>query len=254
MTDGSTRGAQVADGPDATTASLWEDFVDVFTNPSSVFERRRDGRYAAGITMFATLSAVAFVATRPFWQPFFDRQFDLALAAQRASGKLTPDQLEQGRAFAQRFGEIGVWFAGIAGPAIAVMVVAVLVLVAGRVVSARLTYGQALVVATMAYVPRILANVVSAGVLAVKDVATLGVGVVPTSPAALLGPDASPVVTSLLGRFDPFVLWSTVLIGIGVSVIARVPRSKGFSAAGLVWMIATLGGLLNAARTVAAGS
>ena len=44
-------------------------------------------------------------------------------------------------------------------------------------------------------------------------------GVFPASPAALLGPNASVFATGILNRFDPFVLWGTVLIGIGVAVI-----------------------------------
>lgn len=249
MSETSTSAPEVAGKP----AALWEDFVDVFTTPSAVFARRRDGIYAEGVTLFGALAALVFVATRSFWQPFFDRQFEVAFAAQRASGARTPEQLEQGRAVAERFGNIGLWFAGLVGPALTVLFVALLILGAARVLGARLSYGQSLVVATMAYVPRLLASIVGAGVLAVKDATTLAGGVMPTSPAALLGPDTSRIVGALLGRFDPFVLWSTVLIGIGVAVIGRVSRQTGFTAAGLVWGVATIGALLSALRAAAAG-
>lgn len=235
-----------------TPAALWEDFVDVFTNPSAVFVRRRDGAYAGGVTVLGVLSALVFVATRPFYGPFFDRQFDAAMAAQRAAGKLTPEQIEQGRAVGERFAGVGVWVTGLVGLPIFVLFVAVLVLGAARIVGGRLNYGQSLVVATMAYVPRLVASVVGAGVLAVKNATTLAPGVAPTSPAALLGPTMSPYVSALLNRFDPFILWGTVLIGIGVAVIGRVARGKGYQAAALVWGFATLFALLGAARTVAA--
>ena len=237
----------------AKPAALWEDFVDVFTNPSAVFARRRDGAYAGGLTLLGALAALAFVAARAYWQPYFERQFQLGMAAQQAAGKLTPEQAQQASGAAAKFTEVITWVGGMLGTPITVMVVAVLVLGAARVVGVRLSYGQSLVAATMAFVPRVLETLVSAGILAAKDPTTFALGAVPASPAALLGPDASLFAVALLNRFDPFVLWGTVLIGIGVAVLGRVPRSKGFQAAALVWGFATLGALLNAARTAAAG-
>lgn len=246
--------ATVVDAGTPARAALWEDFVDVFTGPSAVFARRRDGQYGTGVALYATIASLAFVASRPFWQPYFDRQFELQMAAQRASGKLTPEQLEQGRAMAERVGGIGIWVAGLVGPAVIVLLLGAVVLLVGRAFKARLTYGQALVVATLAYVPRVLATLAGAGVLAVQDASTFGVGVLPTSPAVLLGPTPNGIAAALLGRFDPFVLWSTVLIGIGVAVIARVSRRTGYTVAGAVWALATAGALLSAARAAAAAS
>lgn len=248
MTETITPAADTATKP----AALWEDFVDVFTNPSAVFARRRDGAYAGGVTLLGTLAALAFVATRAFWQPYFDRQMQLALAAQQAAGKLTAEQVEQARGTMERIASIGTWLAGMVSVPLTVLLVALLVLGAARAVSTRLTYGQSLVIATMAFVPRVLETLVTAGVLAVKDPATFPLGAVPASPAALLGSSASVFAVAILNRFDPFVLWGTVLIGIGVAVIGRVQRSKGLTAAGMVWGLATLGALLNAARTAAA--
>ena len=233
-------------------AALWEDFVDVFTGPSAVFARRRDGAYAGGVTLLGAVAALAFVAVRPFWQPYFEHQMQLGLAAQQAAGKLTPEQIQQASGTIGKFAAVSSWVGGMVGTPIIVMLVALVVLGAARLVGARLSYGQSLVAAAMAYVPRVLENLVSAGILAVKDPTTFGVGVFPASPAALLGPGASPFAVAVLNRFDPFVLWGTALIGIGVAVLGRVERGKGFQAAAIVWGAATLVGLLSAARTVAA--
>lgn len=233
-------------------AALWEDFVDVFTNPSAVFARRRDGAYAGGLTLLGAIAAIAFVAVRPFWQPYLEHQFQLGFAAQQAAGKLTAEQVEQARGAVGKFADVTSWVGGMIGTPITVMLVALLVLGAARLVGVRLNYGQSLVAATMAYVPRVVENLVSAGILAVKDPTTFGIGVFPASPAALLGPNASLFAIGLLNRLDPFVLWGTVLIGIGVAVLGRVPRPKGYQAAAIVWGVATLFSLLNAARTAAA--
>ena len=236
----------------APRAALWEDFVDVFTGPSAVFARRRDGAYAGGLTLFGVLAAVVFAATRAFWQPYFARQMELGLAAQQAAGKLTAAQLEQGRATMERLGNVFTWIVGTVGMPLIIMIVALLVLAAARAIGARLSYGQSLVVATMAYVPRLVASLAGAGLLAVRDVASLAEGALPTSPAALLAPGASRIAVAFLGRLDPFVLWSTVLIAIGIAVVGRVPRRKGFVGAGIVWAIATLAALLSALRADAA--
>lgn len=238
---------------DVKPAGIWEDFIDIFTSPSAVFARRRDGAYAGGVTLLASLAAVAFAATRAFWEPYIDHQFQLGIAAQQAAGKITPQQVEQARGSMEKVASVTSWMAGVLGTPIAVLVVALLVLGAARVVGTRLTYGQSLVAATMAYVPRVLETLVSAGILATKDPTTFALGAVPASPAALLGSTASPFAVAILNRIDPFVLWGTVLIGIGVAVLGRTARSKAFTAAGLVWGVATLVTLLNAARTVAAG-
>ncbi|HEY0778506.1 MAG TPA: YIP1 family protein [Gemmatirosa sp.] len=235
-------------------AALWEDFVDVFASPSAVFARRSDGAYAGGLTLLGVLSAVVFVAARGFWQPYFARQMELGIAAQQASGKLTAAQVESARPTMERFADLFTWAVGTLGTPLIVMFVALLVLGAARAVGARLTYGQSLVVATLAYVPRLLALLAGAGVLARSDVTGFAEGAIPTSPAALLQPGASRVLVALLVRFDPFVLWSTLLIGIGVAVIGRVPRGKGATAALLVWAFATLGALLGALRAAAAAS
>lgn len=244
----SAEGAAVGSKP----AALWEDFVDVFTGPSAVFARRRDGAYAGGLTLLAALAAVVFAATRAFWQPYVEHQMQLTVAAQQAAGKLTAQQVEQARGTMEKVAGVTGWIGGILGTPITVMVVALLILGAARLVGARLTYGQSLVAATLAFVPRVVETLVSAGILAAKDPAAFPLGAIPGSPAALLGPDASLFAVALLNRFDPFVLWGTVLIGIGVAVLGRVSRSKGLQAAALVWGFATLGTVLNAARTAAA--
>ncbi len=250
MSEQTAPAAQASAGP----AALWEDFIDVFASPSEVFERRRGGAYAGGLTLYGVVAALIFVASRSFWQPYFAHQMELSLAAQQAAGKLTAAQVEQARGAFAGFAGVFTWIVGTLGTPFIVMFVAVLVLGAARVIGVRLSYGQSLVVATLAYVPRLLGTIAGAGVLAVKDPATLAPGALPSSPAALLGPDASQVLAALLGRLDPFVLWGTFLIAIGVAVLGRAPRSKGFTAAALVWGVATLGAVLSALRAAAAAN
>jgi hypothetical protein len=61
------------------------------------------------------------------------------------------------------------------------------------------------------------------------------------STARFFDPDtANAGLLAVLSRFDVFTIWVTVLLGIGVAVIAKVPRSKGYAAAAIAWAVPTL--------------
>jgi hypothetical protein len=48
------------------------------------------------------------------------------------------------------------------------------------------------------------------------------------------------VLAAVLGGLDLFTIWVTVLIAIGIAVVAKVPRSKAAIAAGVVWVLGLL--------------
>jgi hypothetical protein len=61
------------------------------------------------------------------------------------------------------------------------------------------------------------------------------------SPARFMNPDATnPKLFALLGSLDLFVIWYMVLIGIGIAVIAKVPRSRGYAVAATVFVVTTI--------------
>jgi hypothetical protein len=53
---------------------------------------------------------------------------------------------------------------------------------------------------------------------------------------------------SLLTRFDLFTIWATVLLAIGLAVVAKIPKSRAAMAAALVWVIGGLPVLVGALR------
>ena len=56
------------------------------------------------------------------------------------------------------------------------------------------------------------------------------------------------MLVAIAGRFDIFILWTTVLLGIGLSVVARLPRFNGMLAAMAVWVLGTFFALHGAIR------
>jgi hypothetical protein len=51
---------------------------------------------------------------------------------------------------------------------------------------------------------------------------------------------------TLLGGLDLFTIWVTVLLAIGLSVVAKVPRSRAAIAAFAVWLVLLLPSLYQA--------
>jgi hypothetical protein len=243
-----------ASGAAAPSTPLWEDFVDIFAQPSAVYARRREGRYGLALLVLAALTAAVFFATRPLLQPMFDRMMDAqAEAMARQNPNMTEEQRASTKATMDRVSNVFVPLGAVVGAPVLVLITAGILFGVSRLGDAPVSYGQAATIVTYAQVPRLLGSLAGAGVLAVKDANEL-----PPLQGALVGPvlllprDASPVLVGLLSRFDLFTLWATVLVGIGVAVMARRERSKGFVVAALLWAVATAWAVLSGLRAAAA--
>jgi hypothetical protein len=47
-------------------------------------------------------------------------------------------------------------------------------------------------------------------------------------------------VYGILGTLDLFAIWYAVLIGIGIAVIAKVPRARGYTISAIVFVVTSL--------------
>ena len=233
-------------------ASVWEDFVDVLYAPSRVFARRANAGAGMPLLILAVLAAVLFLATRSFLAPYYERMFDAQLAAAAAQNPQLAGNADAA-AMTRRIADMSVLAGGFVGTPIFVLIVALITWLVGRLMGGALTYGKALLITTYAFVPRVLGSLAAVLVLLVRDVDTLPLGLQSfAGPAPFLAADASPVLVAIAGRFDLFTLWTTVLLGIGIAVIGRVPRAKGWTAAGIIWTIGTVFAVLGALRQAAA--
>lgn len=233
----------------AAAAPLWEDFVDVLYAPTQVFERRRDGRFGVALVVLTVLAAALFFVFRSAFEPVFDAQLEQGMRASAQGAAPTADQLEGARRVAGVFTAIF----GVVGTPIVVVIVGLLLWLAGKMFGSVATFGQAMMVSTYANVPRILTTVIVGALATFADPSTLTTTAALTlSPARFLPPDSSPILLALLSRLDVTVIWVTVLLGIGLSVVGRIPRSKAFTAAAVVWLAATVFAFLGALRQAAA--
>ena len=231
--------------------SVWEDFVDVFYAPAAVFLRRREGRYGLALVVLTVLFAVSFLATKPLLEPLFERSFEEGIAALRAQG-MSDEQIAEAPPIIERMVGITSGATAIIGMPLLVLLGALVAWVAAKPFGSTASFGQTMMVATYANVPRIVGAVVGAAILMFLDASQLpALQQMSVGPALLLPRDASPVLVALMQRLDVFTLWTTALYGIGLSVVGKISRGQGFAAAGLGWVVATIFALLLGLRQAA---
>src|SRR5215213_6453764 len=223
----------------APPAAVWEDFIDIFYAPSSVFRRRENGNFFIPLALITIVCGVLFYLNSGALQPMFDAEFDRQMATvARQNPNFRPEAAQQMRNFASRMQMVAVF---IFLP-IAMFGVGVATWLVGKLVDAKQTFKAALVVGAYAYAPRIIDFVLQGVQGLFLDPAqldgrfrlSLGVG-------RFLDPDTtSPLLLAVLGRVDLFTIWITVLIAIGICVTGRIPLRKAAIAAAIIWF---LGGL-----------
>lgn len=226
--------------------SLWEDLLEIFYAPTAVFTRRRETpAFGLALVVLAVVIFVLSLAFKDLMQPLFDVEWkrSMALAAQR-DPRITPEVMDRGRAMAEKF--------MLFGPAVTMLVLPLITglvyWVIGKVLDSKAEIGQVMMVSTYAFFPRVIEAIAGAvQLLVLPDDAitsrysiTLGVG-------RFLDP-SNPLLLAILGRVDVFTLWVTVLLGLGMSVMGKMPKGRAFLAAALMWIVGGLPALLGALR------
>jgi len=223
----------------APLAAIWEDFIDIFYAPSSVFRRRENGNFFVPLVVITVFCGALFFLTSGVMQPVFDAEFDRGIAAaMRQNPNMPPEAAERMRGFAIRMQQV---FIFILLP-LAMFGIGVTTWVAGKLVDAKQTLKSGLVVGAYAYAPRIVDGVLQ-GLQAVfmdpeqidgRFRLSIGIG-------RFLDPDVvSPLLLAVVGRVDLITIWITVLIAIGLSVTGHIPRRKAAIAAAIVWFVGGL--------------
>lgn len=240
---GTDRGAgydpSVASTP-SEKSSLVEDFIDIFYAPSTVFARREKSGFWVHLLVVSVIAALFAFANRSVFDQIFDAEFSRATAKAMADNpQITPEMMETQRKISS---SIGGFFQYIGAPFL-IFVVALLVWAAGRLIArAKITYQQAVLIMTLAFVPRLIQYLLTTVQMLFMDTAAVtSMHTLSFSPARFMDPDTpNRVLLGLMGRLDVFTIWVTILIGIGIAVMGKVPRTKGLIAAGVIWLLASL--------------
>lgn len=226
-------------------ASRWEDFIDIFYAPSSVFARRATSGFFLPMVVVTVLTGVLYIVNSGVWSEVMDAEMTRALAKQ--APQLTAEQMQSMRGISETFAKIGAF---VFVP-IGIFLTGLMLWVCGKPFEAKQTLKQATMVAAFAFMPRIIeALVVSVQGLLLDPGSFTGRWRLSLGIGRFLDPDAtSPALLALVGRLDVFTIWVTVLLAIGLSVTGNIPRSRAALAAALVWLLGAAPLLLQAARS-----
>ena len=219
-------------------ASFFEDFIEIFTSPAQVFQRRMGSNFFMMFAIVAVIAIALIMLSRGVFQPAMDAEWQRASArAMAANPQVTAAQMEQARGFMDKFGMV--IFA--VSVVIAMLCGGLVLWLVGKMFGAQQSAGDAMMVAMYAWIPRVIGLIAVLVIAMLMDPAKMNSYFSPSvSLARFLDPDTtSQKMMTLAGRVDVFVIWQTILLGIGLSVTGKIDRTKAFVAAGIVWLIGT---------------
>jgi Yip1-like protein len=228
-------------------ASLWEDFVDIFYAPSSVFARRSEGKFGKPLLFLVVVGTVLFFLTKNATQPIMDAEFSRRSAEMlRQNPNMTAEQLASGRGFFDMF--VPVFFA--VGLTFSIFASGVVLWAVGKLFDAKEPVAAAIMIATYSEVPRLVQILTNAAQGLVMSPESLNsINSVGFNLARFMNPDtAAPVLIALASRVDLFTIWVTVLLAIGLHVVGKVPKQQAYIAAGITWLAGALPAVLGALR------
>ena len=222
-------------------ASRWEDFIDIFYAPASVFARRATSGFFLPMVVVTVLTGALYILNSGVWSPVMDAEMSRAMAKQP---QLTAEQIQTMRGVSETMAKIGAF---VFVP-IGIFLTGLMLWVCGKLFESKQTAGQATMVAAFAFMPRIIeALVVSVQGLLLDPSGFTGRWRLSLGVGRFLDPDAtSPALLALVGRLDVFTIWVTVLLAIGLAVTGNIPRSRAAIAAALVWLLGAAPMLLQA--------
>lgn len=205
--------------------------MDIYFSPSSVFERRSDGRF------WPALVVVTIVLTALTYAFFSALSAAYAADISRAIARAGQDP-EVAQAVTGLTSSLAVFGSVVMVP-VGVLITGLLLLLIGRMFGADLNFAQGTTIATYATFPRVLATL--AGTIQGVLLNPNSMSAVSTGPARFLDPDtASESLLALAARLDIFILWSVVLTAIGVRIIGRTQGGSAWGTAIVVWVIASI--------------
>jgi Yip1 domain len=234
--------------------SQWQRVSNTFMAPSKTFEDIKRGHRSwwMPFLIMALMSYILFAAvyTKIGMQTVSDNQVRMDPKAEERMSQMPADQ----RASAEKISVVVTEVIFVATPVIILIIVALGSLVLWGTINfvfgGKATYGGVFVVWMFASLPSIVKTLLGVVVIYagtapesfnIKNFA-------PTNIGAFLNPmETNKALYAFATSLDVITIWSLVLTGIGVSIVAGVKRTSGYIAVFGWWAIIVLGGVAIAA-------
>lgn len=217
--------------------SLMEDLIDIWYAPSAVFARRKTGMWGP-LLVVVLLCSVLMIVNAGAMQGVTDAEVQRAVAdAMAENPSMTAEQMEGMRTIME--GSMK-WGAVAIIPAI-LFLLGLAVFLVGKMFGGTLTYGTGVMIASLAYLPRVLELLlVTVQSLVLDTSAFVGRFQFSWGIGRFMDPSGKQGMVNLLGRIDLFTLWVTALIAIGLIHAAKVEKSKAYAGAAICWALGAL--------------
>src|SRR5437773_6537503 len=140
-------------------ASVVEDFIDIFYAPSTVFARREKSGFGLQLLIITLLTALFVFASRTVFSQIFDAEF--ARGAAKAIAKnpqVTQEMMDRMKPVQEKIASFGLY---VFTPII-IFVTALIAWLTTKILSIKLTYGQAAMIVTLAWIPRLVGGLLGA--------------------------------------------------------------------------------------------
>jgi hypothetical protein len=237
--------------PPSQRASFVEDFIDIFYAPSSVFERRRNASPWPAILVVTGLYVIAAYIMFTLLAPVFDAMMTKQMAAAAQNPNITPSQMQGMRTF----GRIMMMVTAVVSVPLTILVLGIVTWFVAKLLDAEQTLRASFLIIAFSFLPRILEQILTALQAFWLDINTIpSIYGVSLSAARFLDPAASPLSLGLASRLDPFIIWSYVLIGIGLHVMGRISRGKAAVGAVVLFLLASVPAILGVLAGKGAGA
>ena len=211
-------------------------FADVFTSPARGLGAAADHRSVAAPLAAATGAALVFAGAL---LPRLDvgRAALEQLERSGRAAEMTPAQLAEALATAQKMGAVMGWAGAALGPAALALLTALFLWVGLRVAGARPGFAPALSVAAWSAMPVALGRLLGVpGLLRVEAVAPDAVARLFPWNLAHWIPDATRgPAAALAGTLDLFGLWGLWLLVVGSAQLAAVSRQRAGAVVFSLW-------------------
>ena len=214
--------------------SLWEDFIDIFYAPSTVYERRENANPWPMILIITVIFAAVTVLTFNSLSSLIDAELRAASAkAMAANPQMTADALETGikmQMGARRWG--GVFFP------LGVLISGLFVWLLAKILGGKGTYTKAMVVVTYASIIALVQLLVVGAQALVLDVSAMTTPDQLSLSAARFVDKAatSPALYAGLKMLDVFGIWMIVVMAIGVRVTGKTTKNTAITF-GVIWFV-----------------
>jgi Yip1 domain len=233
--------------PAAADASVMDDIIEIFYAPSKVFARRRDNpKFWAAFFILSILFALGVWVMMRNYADVLDAQMTRQMSAQMAKNpEFTPEMAERSRHIGQMVAPIF----GIVLGVLSTLVLGLVVWLVGKFFDSKADLRHGMMIATLSSFPKVIDLIIAAVIALVAGTAGITNMMAAGPSLARFAPGtASPAVLGVLSRVSIGTIWATILLGIGIHIAGRTTKSKGYAAAIVIWVLATLFAVVGAIR------